>query len=182
LVCRQLTNLSIASSPLYYITALTALFEDIAMIVDQHHPVVEKYYGPGKMACVIARLLEECDRVVKGVVENWEEERSMKRKVATRSIPTSFTYLYPFQLSQISASTFGPSSINRRPPSQKDSMDEDQIDPREIDKLLSEVATMCGRWALFRKFLAEGLQVRAPLTKIPSPLNQQRAEWIRECE
>ena len=51
------------------------------MIVDQHQPVVEKYYGHGKMSSVIERLLEECDRIVKDVIEAWEEERSMKRKV-----------------------------------------------------------------------------------------------------
>ena len=51
------------------------------MIVDQHQPVVEKYYGPGKMANVITRLLQECDRVAKGLIEGWEEERMMKRKV-----------------------------------------------------------------------------------------------------
>ena len=73
-----------ASSPLYYITALTALFESIAMIVDQHQPVVESYYGTGKMASVIARLLQECDRVCKGLIEGWEEERAMKRKVGKR--------------------------------------------------------------------------------------------------
>ena len=32
----------IASSPNYYTTALSCLFESIAMIVDQHQPVVEK--------------------------------------------------------------------------------------------------------------------------------------------
>lgn len=51
------------------------------MIVDQHQPVVEKYYGPGKMKSVVERLLQECDRVVRGIVNAWEEERSMKRKV-----------------------------------------------------------------------------------------------------
>ena len=71
----------IASSPLYYITALTALFESIALIVDQHQPVVEKYYGPGKMSSVIARLVQECDRVVKSLLDAFEEERSIKRKV-----------------------------------------------------------------------------------------------------
>ena len=70
-----------ASSPLYYITALTALFESIALIVDQHQPVVEKYYGVGKMGLVLDRLLQEADRVVKDLLEGWEEERSMRRKV-----------------------------------------------------------------------------------------------------
>ena len=79
-VC-QLNNQSLASSPLYYITALTALFESIAMIVDQHQPVVEKYYGPGKMASVLQRLLQESDKVVKDLIEGWEEERSIERKV-----------------------------------------------------------------------------------------------------
>jgi hypothetical protein len=60
---------------------MTALFESIAMIVDQHQPVVEKYYGPGKMAFVIAKLMEECDRTIESTMENWEEERSVQRKV-----------------------------------------------------------------------------------------------------
>ena len=51
------------------------------MIVDQHQPVVESYYGLGKMASVIARLLQECDRVSKALIEGWEEERAMKSKV-----------------------------------------------------------------------------------------------------
>jgi hypothetical protein len=55
------------------------------MIVDQHQPVVEKYYGSGKMASVIQRLLEECDRVVKKLIDGWEEDRSMKRKVSLRA-------------------------------------------------------------------------------------------------
>lgn len=51
------------------------------MIVDQHQPVVEKYYGAGKMSSVIERLLEECDRVVRKLIDGWEEDRVVKRKV-----------------------------------------------------------------------------------------------------
>ena len=52
------------------------------MIVDQHQPVVEKYYGRGKMKSVVNRLLEECDRVTKTLKNGWEEDRSMQRKVS----------------------------------------------------------------------------------------------------
>jgi hypothetical protein len=83
----HLLSITLASSPLYYITALTALFESIAMIVDQHQPVVEKYYGLGKMANVVTRLLQECDRIAKGLIEGWEEERMMKRKVRLPLLP-----------------------------------------------------------------------------------------------
>jgi conserved oligomeric Golgi complex subunit 4 len=64
---------------------MTSLFESIALIVDQHQPVVEKYYGVGKMVSVVKRLLEEADRVMKGLLEGWEEERGMKRKVSSPS-------------------------------------------------------------------------------------------------
>jgi hypothetical protein len=53
------------------------------MIVDQHQPVVEKYYGKGKMTTVVICLLNECDRAVRRLLDGWEEERSMKRKVST---------------------------------------------------------------------------------------------------
>lgn len=51
------------------------------MIVDQHQPVVEKYYGSGKMLSVLVRLLEECDKVTKSIKSSWEEDRGMQRKV-----------------------------------------------------------------------------------------------------
>jgi hypothetical protein len=91
-----LTLFLIASSPLYYITALTALFESVALIVDQHQPIVDKYYGNGKMYNVITRLIQECDRVVKSTLDSFEEERTMQRKVGflgsmNRGIPANIS-------------------------------------------------------------------------------------------
>lgn len=37
--------------------------------------------------------------------------------------------------------------------------EEDAIDFREVDKVLTEAAGMAGRWALFRKFLFDRLRV-----------------------
>ncbi|XP_006458408.1 hypothetical protein AGABI2DRAFT_115438 [Agaricus bisporus var. bisporus H97] len=128
------------SSPLYYITALTSLFESIALIVDQHQPVVEKYYGPGKMSSVVIRLLEECDRVTKSLLEGWEEERGMKRKLSeVQNNPPILMF----------------TTTGRRQPIQGN--EEPVVDPREIDKVLSETASMLGRWAMFKKFLLEAL-------------------------
>ncbi|KAF9451228.1 COG4-domain-containing protein, partial [Macrolepiota fuliginosa MF-IS2] len=130
-----------ASSPLYYITSLTSLFESIAMIVDQHRSVVEKYYGSGKMKIVVMRLLEECDRVTKSLLEGWEEERAIKRKLADiHNNP-------PIPMFAASG---------RRQPLPQNN-EEPAVDPREIDKVLSEIAGMLGRWSLFKKFLLESL-------------------------
>ncbi|KAG8885606.1 hypothetical protein FRB97_000514 [Tulasnella sp. 331] len=132
------------SSPVYYITTLTSLFESIALIVDQHQPVVEKYYGPGKMLIVVKRVLQECDRVVSGLIENWEEERQMQRKIQDTANPY-FVALAP-----------GTAAAQRRGGGSM-MADDEGPDPREIDKVLNELAGMAGRWSAFRKFLCERL-------------------------
>ncbi|GMK54850.1 hypothetical protein CspeluHIS016_0114360 [Cutaneotrichosporon spelunceum] len=70
------------SSPLYYISQLTSLLESIAHIIDQHQPVVDKYYGTGRMRTVVGRLVGESDRVVRNLVEGWEEERRVGRLIS----------------------------------------------------------------------------------------------------
>ncbi|KAH9923986.1 COG4-domain-containing protein [Epithele typhae] len=134
------------SSPLYYITALTALFESIAMIVDQHQPVVEKYYGTGKMGSVLERLLREADRVVADLLEGWEEERAMKRKLSDISTAPPLTASVQRQASAAAAAAAAVDD------------DDDLVDPREIDKVLTEAAGMGGRWGLFRKFMHDRLK------------------------
>lgn len=75
------------------------------MIIDQHQPIVDKYYGEGKMLVVVGRLMGECDRVVKGLVEGWEEERGVQRKVASTlfkdlSIAHSFSVVRATSISE----------------------------------------------------------------------------------
>lgn len=146
------------------------------MIVDQHQPVVEKYYGAGKMASVLERLLQESDRVAKGLVENWVDERSMKRKVCRHIMMTRYLCSRRFspKLIEIANTTFqalaAPAPPIRRAASTMSAVEEDLVDPREIDKVLTEVAGMAGRWSMFRKFLHERLKVRhthSPLVATP---------------
>lgn len=122
------------------------------MVIDQHQPVVEKYYGTGNMRSVIKRLLEECDRVVRSTLEAWREDRSIKRKVEFFMSLWCMTVLSLSQLSDISNSISTPRK-------QTTTVEMDEVDPREMDKTLSEIAGMSGRWYLFRKFLVEQLQV-----------------------
>ncbi|KAI0350116.1 COG4-domain-containing protein [Trametes cingulata] len=141
------------SSPLYYIAAITALFESIALIVDQHQPVVEKYYGVGKMGLVVGRLLDEADRVVNDLVDGWVEERSVERK-----------------LSDVSASAI---AATNKSSYVVEPIDQDVVDPREIDKVLSEAAGMSGRWGLFRKFMHDRLGAGAILERSHSEENAE---------
>lgn len=167
---RAPTSANIAS-PLYHVTVLTALFENVAMIVDQHQPVVEKYYGKGKMQSVVEQLLEECDRVVQSTLSSWREDRSIGKK-----------------LSVIGSSPLALNTLRKQ--HSNTANEEDSPNPREIDKILSEIAGMCGRWSLFRKFLVEQLQHKEfseDLSKVPEgngdPRNSmQLSEQVRLLE
>ena len=69
------------------------------------------------------------------------------------------------QLSETSAASFqtltAPAPIRRTASYASNvNVDDETVDAREIDKVLTEVAAMAGRWSLFRKFLYERLQVR----------------------
>lgn len=60
-----------------HVLQLQAMLESIAHIIDQHQPVVEKYYG--SMAPVVSRLVDCCQ--VDKIVESWEEVRHVGRLV-----------------------------------------------------------------------------------------------------
>lgn len=69
--------------PTHHANLLTILFENLALLVDQHQPLVDRHYGPGNFARgVMPGLQEECDRLGKRVCETWSEERAVRRKVS----------------------------------------------------------------------------------------------------
>jgi len=126
------------------------------VIVDQHQPVVEKYYGSGNMRSVVVRLLEECDRVTKTLKIGWEEDRSMQRKVRF-FYHSMYLVAHHTSSQQLTETTNNPPNplYSSNAPRKPVNVDDATVDPREIDKVLSEVAGMIGRWHLFKRFLAD---------------------------
>jgi conserved oligomeric Golgi complex subunit 4 len=61
---------------------LTGLFENIALIVNAHTPLVDRFYGTGKMVRVIQRLQGECDRQGGIILDSLWDERNVQRKVS----------------------------------------------------------------------------------------------------
>lgn len=176
----SLTRLT-ASSSLYYITHLTSLLESIAHIIDQHQPVVDKYYGKGRMRTVVGRLVGESDRVIRNLVEGWEEERRVGRLISETKasrfallsnpalLPPLFASLTNPQATQLSLSSLANTTSNlssalqsyapggRKAPSTPvpvPVVEEDPgPDPRDVDRVLGELVALGGRWALFRRFV-----------------------------
>jgi conserved oligomeric Golgi complex subunit 4 len=138
----------------FYANALTKLFEHIAQIVEGHGGLVERHYGVGRMVKVIERLQIEADVQGGIVLDTWGDERNVDRRLTdVKSYPFSFLVqsFLPAQKSLGTSRTNSPAvggGTNGR-------LSEDEgVDMKEVDGLLSEMAVMLSRWSLYSRFLA----------------------------
>ncbi|KAJ1643865.1 Golgi transport complex subunit 4 [Dispira simplex] len=60
---------------------LTILFETVARAIDNHFPVVETHYGPGKMLRVMQYLQRDVDSRVNRIVELFQEDCELDRRL-----------------------------------------------------------------------------------------------------
>lgn len=86
------------TAPTYFADALTRLFENIAVIIDQHQPLVEMHYGKGKMLRVIQRLQEEGDKQGIAILDRFLQTRKLESKVVYIYIYSESTHLLTFFL------------------------------------------------------------------------------------
>ncbi|KAG9267215.1 conserved oligomeric Golgi complex subunit 4 isoform X1 [Astyanax mexicanus] len=117
------SDLSERRAPVIFADTLTLLLEGIARIVETHQPIVETYYGPGRLYTLITHLQSECDKQAQRVVDKFIQQRDYHNK---------------FQVVQ--------SSMMRGVPAEK-------IEPRELDPVLCEVTLMNSRAELYLRFL-----------------------------
>uniref|UniRef100_A0A8C6RZ30 Conserved oligomeric Golgi complex subunit 4 n=1 Tax=Nannospalax galili TaxID=1026970 RepID=A0A8C6RZ30_NANGA len=117
------SDMSDRRAAVVFADTLTLLFEGIARIVETHQPIVETYYGPGRLYTLIKYLQVECDRQVEKVVDKFIQQRD---------------YHQQFRLVQ--------SNLMRNSGAEK-------IEPRELDPILTEVTLMNARSELYLRFL-----------------------------
>lgn len=164
-------HLHAGQSPTHFSSLLTTLFESIALILSQHQPVVEKYYGPGKMLSVAKSLMAETDLLGLRVVANWEEERRTRKRVGE---------VRSWNFGGAGGGAGGGQGRREKKGSPRLSQGGfevqghgqngdhgggggaggEEIDPRETDAILTELSMMSGRWELLRRFLYGTLRVR----------------------
>lgn len=116
---------------------LTLLFEGLARIIDIHQPLVETYYGPGRLITVVSLLQKECDVQVKIIILEFTKYRQINKKIN--------------QIMEIikmsSSSSF--SKIEK-------------FDPKDLDMLIQEITIMHVRMEMYIKFLRKKVLVSVP--------------------
>ncbi|RCH95235.1 Golgi transport complex subunit 4 [Rhizopus stolonifer] len=137
--CAEELKSGIISAPTYFADALTRLFENIAVIIDQHQPLVELHYGKGKMLRVIQRLQEENDTQSVAIIDRFLKARRIESK------------LVEIQCLLIAMMR---TTASNQPSSQLDTESTNPlIEPRQLDANLYELSLLCQRSVLFNNFM-----------------------------
>jgi hypothetical protein len=149
----------------FYANALTKLFEHIARIVDGHGSLVERHYGSGKMVKVIERLQMEADVQGGIILDSWSDERVVDRKLTdVKSYPFSFLVqsVLPLQRGITGTPRVNSPALGSGSNTEARNSEDEGVNMKEVDALLSEIAVMLGRWSLYSRFIAGKCKVGLP--------------------
>lgn len=145
----------------FYANALTRLFEHIAQIVEHHGALVERHYGNGRMIKVIERLQLEADIQGGIVIDTWSDERNIDRRL-TDIRSYAFTFLVQ---SFLPAQPVRSGTPRAGSPAYKGSKtqdlirDDENVDMKDVDGYLGEIALMLARWSLYSRFISSKCKV-----------------------
>ncbi|KUJ18699.1 COG4 transporter [Mollisia scopiformis] len=164
---REGTKGSAGKDGFFYANALTRLFEHIAQIVEGHGGLVERHYGEGKMVKVIERLQVEADVQGGIILDMWGDERHVDRRLMdVKSYPFSFL-VQSFTAAPRSTGVLRTSSPAVGGGTNGRVSEDEGVDMKEIDGLLSETAVMLGRWSLYSRFLGGKCREKDPKPEEP---------------
>lgn len=116
---------------------LTTLLENFARVIEVNKPIIETYYGSGYLIILATLLQNECDLEVKNVVLEFNKNRRIPDLIQqineyNRSMGGSMPSLIQFQ---------------------KQSLNTDKPQPKDLDALILELTIMHSRVELYFRFL-----------------------------
>lgn len=146
-----------SETSLFYGIAMTRLFENIAAIVNQHAPIVERHYGKGRMAKVLDRVQDEADSQGGLIIDTYWDERSVGRllnEIQGYSFPhlvSSFAMNSGLNRGAAGRRAGSPALDSGSPMGRRS--EEESVNLKTVGELTQEASVMMNRWSLYRKFL-----------------------------
>lgn len=121
--------------PVIYADTLTLLYEGVARMVNVHQPLIETYYGPGKLIAAVNILQKECDNQTRRIMSEFCKTRNINKKMTQIN-----------EISRMSSS----SSFSKL----------EKIDPKDLDVLIGEMTLMHSKIELYIKFVKSKITVK----------------------
>lgn len=127
------------TNPKFYGLVFARLFENVAVILAQHAPLIERHYTKGSaMTQIVEKVQIEIDTQSGLIIDTWWDERRLDRvlsEVKSYSYPALAAHL--IQTNQDQPESF------------------ETADLATASQILAELTTMLNRWALYRSFIEE---------------------------
>ncbi|CAO3628643.1 unnamed protein product [Mucor fragilis] len=148
--CAEELKTGLISAPTYFADALTRLFENIAVIIDQHQPLVEQHYGKGKMLRVIQRLQEESDVQSVIILDRFLKARKLESKLVEIQV-----LLITMMRNSATYPVNRPGTPSPQSPQAETESTNPLVEPRQLDANLYELSLISQRSVLFNSFMNE---------------------------
>lgn len=121
---------------------LTLLFENFARVLEVNQPIIENYYGNGRLIQLFEILQRECDREVKRLLVEFQKNRQIARRMQ--------------QINEYSRPTGQQTHGHFRKPSGNSI---EKLNAKDIDALLGEITIIHARAELYVKFMRRRIGV-----------------------
>ncbi|XP_063703131.1 conserved oligomeric Golgi complex subunit 4 [Culicoides brevitarsis] len=124
--------------PIAFADTMTVLLETLARVVETNQPLIETYYGYGRLSQVAVLLQQECDNEIRKLVTEFKNNRQISRRIA--------------QINDYSkgSSTSNTNAGHYRKPS---GGSVDKLSAKDVDVLINEITIMHSRAELYIKFI-----------------------------
>lgn len=126
-----------------YADTLTVLFENFARVVEVNQPIIENYYGYGRLIQLFEILQIECDREVRRLIVEFHKDRLINRRKT--------------QINDFNKSSGQQGLGHFRKPS---GGSVDKLNPKDIDSLIAEITVMHARAELYIRFMKRRIWVK----------------------
>lgn len=149
-ICRKIVTPQVAetlkSSQKNQADKLAALYESVAKLIDAHQPLIETYYGPGHLIVVVKIMLKECDRISRKLLEEFRNVRKLQ-SITNAILAASNQKLVPQN-----------SVVKNRNSNLPNTSPLPDLDPRNIDSVLNEMASIISRSEVYLNFLVQRMK------------------------
>lgn len=121
---------------------ITLLFENFARVMEVNQPIIESFYGFGRLVQLFEILQRECDREVKRLINEFHKQRLINRRTQ--------------QINDYNKSSGQQTLGHFRKPS---GSSVEKLNPKDIDGLLGEITVMHARAVLYIRFMKRRINV-----------------------
>lgn len=138
------TSLDVAKaekrSAVAYADTLTLLFENIARVVEVNQPIIENFYGNGRLVQMVCTLQRECDDEIKKLLNEFQKNRHIQHHISQIN-------------EQLKISGQGSGTVTMGHFRKPSGGSVDKLNPKDIDSLIGEITVIHSRAELYVKFM-----------------------------